>query len=88
MGNVIDEGKGMSPERLEKVIAEMNDYAFAGSRQGGIGLANVFQRLQLFFGQSAELYIESHEEVGTIVSFHFPIHPHNKGKFNYANSNR
>jgi two-component system sensor histidine kinase YesM len=87
-GDVVDEGKGMSPERLEQVIAEINDFSFAGSRKGGIGLANVYQRLQLLFGPSAALHIESHEEVGTIVSFRYPVLPHNKGKFKYANSNR
>ena len=85
-GDVIDEGKGMSPERLEQVIAEMG--AFSGNRQGGIGLANVYQRLQLLFGPSAELHIESHQEVGTIVSFRFPVRPHNKGKLKHANPNR
>ena len=85
-GDVIDEGKGMSPERLEQVIAQMG--AYSGNRQGGIGLANVFQRLQLLFGLSAELHIESHEEVGTIVSFRFPVRPHNKGKLKHANLNR
>ncbi len=85
-GDVIDEGKGMSPERLEQVITEMG--AFSGNRQGGIGLANVYQRLQLLFGPSAELHIESHQEVGTIVSFRFPVRPHNKGKLKHANPNR
>ena len=87
-GNVIDEGKGMPPHRLEEVIKEMSDAS--GQRQGGrIGLANVYQRLQLLFGPSAELSIESQEEVGTIASFRFPAGPHNnKGKLKYANLNR
>ncbi|XID96142.1 sensor histidine kinase [Paenibacillaceae bacterium WGS1546] len=85
-GSVIDEGQGMPPERLEQVVAEMSDAS--RHRQGRIGLANVYQRLRLLFGPLSELAIESHQEVGTIASFRFPIRPTHKGKSNDANFNR
>ncbi|MCU6711974.1 sensor histidine kinase [Paenibacillus sp. J5C_2022] len=70
VGEVIDEGKGMTPERLEQVIAQMQ--STSRSQQSRIGLANVYQRLRLLFGPAGELSIESQENVGTIVRFQFP----------------
>ncbi len=85
-GDVIDEGKGMSADTLEQVMEQMSR---SGSHaQGRIGLANVYQRLQLLFGPTAGLTIESHEDVGTIVSFHYPINERNKGDLQYANPDR
>ena len=75
--SVTDTGKGMSPERLEKVISCLRENKpildsghFSGS--SGFGLGNVDQRIRLYYNQSRGLEIESGEG-GTTVRMRVPI---------------
>lgn len=63
---VSDNGKGMSPRRLETLFDD---------KAPGIGLKNVRTRLRLCYGDRAELSIESEEQVGTSVKIRFPAEP-------------
>ena len=70
-----DNGKGMSPERLAEVLNYMqhpSEELPASSKGSFIGLQNIYRRLKLFYGQSAQLYIESEEQCGTMITLHFP----------------
>ncbi|MFE4712933.1 histidine kinase [Paenibacillus sp. NPDC056722] len=80
--SIRDNGIGLTPERL----ASLNDAIFntkepdielagpgKGSHQaGGIGLRNVYQRLQLFYGESYGLEVQSKTGEWTMVSMCLP----------------
>ncbi len=66
---VEDTGCGISRERLEEVLKLSEDPAILSDH---IGLVNTFRRLKLFFGDSAEMRIESPFKNGTIVTLRIP----------------
>jgi len=66
---VEDNGIGINEERLHAII-RMLDEQDEGNR---IGLSNVHHRLQMVYGESSGLIIESEEHVGTTVRFSIPI---------------
>ncbi|MCA9764869.1 MAG: sensor histidine kinase [Carnobacterium sp.] len=61
-----DDGIGISPEILQ-VIEEGKD-----SEKGGIGIRNVHQRIQMYFGKEYGVGIESELDKGTIISIWLP----------------
>lgn len=63
---ISDDGMGMTPERLE-VIQKLKD-----SKETGIGIRNVHQRIQVYFGEEHGVNIESEMDIGTIVTIIFP----------------
>lgn len=67
---IVDEGNGMSQERIETVLTNMKCGIDSSQR---IGLSNIYQRLKLLYGNETDLMIESAEGAGTIVSFYYPI---------------
>lgn len=71
---VSDNGVGMMPKQLESVRMKIMEKRIAqeGFGQGGIGLQNVQQRLQLVYGTKAGLVIESEWEEGTWVTAVIP----------------
>jgi two-component system sensor histidine kinase YesM len=66
MMRVSDNGLGMSQETLNKIF-EINP-----SRSSGIGVKNVHQRIQLYFGKEYGLKISSELEEGTTVEIWLP----------------
>lgn len=58
---VQDNGHGMPPEMLEK----LNDKT--AELKGHVGIANVRKRLELYYGEEADIYFESSEGEGTVV---------------------
>ncbi|KQB93182.1 histidine kinase [Geobacillus sp. PA-3] len=75
---VKDDGIGMSRERLEELRKSLTIDFTAGDQEGkmrnikGYGMVNVQARLQLTFGPSYRLYIDSEEGKGTTVMI---VHP-------------
>lgn len=71
---VKDNGNGMEEEKLEQL--KKNIYCpeekQPGQKQKHIGLRNVYQRLQLFYGENYSLHIHSEKEVGTEITMTFP----------------
>lgn len=67
--DVIDNGIGMAPEQVEKLLTGN----YERKRGSGIGLRNVHQRIQLYFGDAYGLKITSEPDVGTRVSIHLPM---------------
>ena len=67
---VKDSGIGMLPEQLKKVTEELNQKQITGKSiyEGGFGLQNVQQRLQLVYGEKAGLTIESEWDEGTCIT--------------------
>src|SRR5436190_4184686 len=64
---VEDDGVGMaSAQLLERP---------SGLGQGGIGIANVAERLKVLYGDTARMTIDSHNGSGTLVRLRLPILP-------------
>ena len=66
---VQDNGPGMPCEQVEKLLHENTE---ARSKGSGIGLRNVHQRIQLYFGRDYGLEIISEPDEGTTVRIHLP----------------
>jgi two-component system sensor histidine kinase YesM len=65
---VKDDGKGIGPEALEK----LNGLSKGGQSEGGFGIYNVVQRIQLMYGTEYGLSYTSGPE-GTEVTFKLPV---------------
>ncbi|NUR88151.1 MAG: histidine kinase [Nonomuraea sp.] len=66
--SVEDDGLGMPPERLRRVLA--------GLEGNGVGLANVDERLRQVYGDAYGLVVETGEGLGTKVNLRLPkYHP-------------
>lgn len=72
---VIDNGAGMKPERLQEVLAMLNqDFDKNAQNNKSFGLYNVHKRLQLYYNMEEGLSIESAPNEGTKVSFSIPAY--------------
>ena len=68
--NISDNGTGMSAETLEQVRKNIHIQKSEDSKS--IGLYNINQRIQLFYGSQYQLTVQSTPESGTTVSFQIP----------------
>ncbi|MCJ8010991.1 sensor histidine kinase [Paenibacillus sp. KQZ6P-2] len=66
---ITDDGEGMDPEKLRTILMD-KPRASGGS---GVGVANVNQRIQLYFGHDYGLHYESEREEGTVVTLRIPF---------------
>ncbi len=66
---VTDNGLGMTRETVELLLTDNKRVRKKGS---GIGLINVHQRIQLYFGKEYGLEIESEPDEGTTIRIHLP----------------
>lgn len=66
---VSDNGMGMSAEMVENLLIDSTRVRKKGS---GIGIHNVHERIQLYFGTEYGLNIESEPDEGTTVTIHLP----------------
>lgn len=70
---VIDNGNGMTRQRLEEVIASLDAESSNFEKDTGYGLRNVNQRIQLYYGRQYGLTIKSEYKKGTHVIVRLPI---------------
>lgn len=75
--DVTDNGLGMPEESLDLILTDEKREHKKGS---GIGLSNVHQRIQLYFGKEYGLEIESVLDEGTTVHIHLPKVPYDNIK--------
>ncbi len=68
---VRDNGKGMTDQQLTAVRAQINNQVDASQRQQNIGMRNVLERLQGYFGDSARLTIAADALGGIAVEMVF-----------------
>lgn len=68
---VMDNGIGMSPEICETILKK--DSHFENTSGSGIGVKNVNQRIQLYFGEKYGLYYKSEIGQGTEAVLKLPI---------------
>lgn len=65
-----DNGLGMTQEQAESLLS---DHPHISSRRGsGIGVKNVNERIQLYFGEAYGLVIESEPDEGTLIRIRLP----------------
>lgn len=69
--HVVVEDNGIGMEETQVKYYNQRDLEWTGEK--GIGLANVFERIQLYYGKEGEWYINSVEGVGTIVELVLPV---------------
>ncbi|WP_246941787.1 cache domain-containing sensor histidine kinase [Bacillus pinisoli] len=73
---VIDNGKGMTNERVHEIMEHLKQNRMKESKLGshlGIGIANVNRRIQLLFGDEYGVTISSQEDIGTTVTITIPF---------------
>lgn len=68
---ISDNGKGMTPEELEALLVRIATRDETRTRS--IGLYNIDQRLQLFYGPGCKLHIESTADVKTTFTLRMPL---------------
>ena len=74
--SISDNGRGISPERLDELRAILASGELPGASH--IGLCNVNMRLRLIFGLSDCIGIESHPDKGTCVTLRIPAIPYDE----------
>ena len=72
---VCDDGVGMTERKLEELRAELHGARAPSASQGGYGLSNVNERIQLSFGLKYGLRFESAPGRGTTVEILHPLVP-------------
>lgn len=70
--DVIDNGIGMTSDIVDRLLVEEKKVKGKGS---GIGMRNVHERIQLYFGSKYGLIVESEPDEGTIIHIHIPKVP-------------
>ncbi len=71
--SIADNGKGVPPEKLAEIRAELNKGVETDFREG-YGLYNVNKRLLLYYGEKARLTFDSQLNHGTTVTIRVPLH--------------
>ncbi|MCF6411531.1 sensor histidine kinase [Pseudalkalibacillus salsuginis] len=69
---IIDNGKGIKEERLHEIQERLARGLPMSGGNSGIGMYNVQQRIQLFFGQQYGLDVNSRYGEGTIITLTIP----------------
>ncbi|MCR8657081.1 sensor histidine kinase [Paenibacillus endoradicis] len=70
--SVNDNGKGFTPEEIQKIHLSYVDQNMFDDEKAGIGLTNVLKRLLLFYGETFEWQIISEPYVQTTISLKLP----------------
>lgn len=73
--SVRDNGVGMSPGQLDRLMSTFVQDVAVGTGGNSIGLCNVHQRIGLYYGEGHGLAIESGEGEGTTVTIHISKSP-------------
>lgn len=74
MIQVTDDGIGMTVEKCQNINQAQKTHALDQlTEDDPVGLINIYQRLQLIYGEQAKLFIESEEGFGTTVTIQVPI---------------
>ena len=71
--SIADNGKGVPPEKLNEIRAELNKGVETEFSEG-YGLYNVNKRLLLYYGEKARLTFDSQLNHGTTVTIRVPLH--------------
>lgn len=67
--DIIDNGYGMTEQKVIDIYASFKD----DSVHNGVGLKNVYQRLKIYYGETADIIIKSVLDEGTIIQLIIPL---------------
>jgi two-component system sensor histidine kinase YesM len=67
-----DNGKGISPEKLESIKKDLMNSTYSNEKDNRIGLFNTNQRIRMLFGTEYGLDLDSEEGQGTRVTLDIP----------------
>lgn len=70
--DVVDNGPGMPPEQAQSLFLDSAQKPKTG-KGSGVGLRNVNERIQLYFGKEYGLTILSQPDEGTLARIHLPV---------------
>lgn len=77
-----DDGYGMEDMELEELLNGLRQFDTPSYSEKdaklGIGLSNIYRRIKLFYGDEAEMTIQSKLHVGTTISITFPAQNHSE----------
>ena len=66
---VSDNGYGMRKEKIEELYESFSDTSVSK----GVGLKNVYRRIMMYYGENADMIIESELDYGTTITIKEPI---------------
>lgn len=67
--DIEDNGFGMLPDRIEEIYQSFKDKTI----HRGVGLSNVYQRIRIFYGEKADIIVNSSLDDGTKISIRIPL---------------
>jgi two-component system LytT family sensor kinase len=70
---LVDSGLVIEVEDDGVGMAATQQAGFGSARGSGIGMANISERLQVLYGDTARMTIDSHEGKGTLVRIRLPL---------------
>lgn len=70
---VFDDGAGMDEDRLRQLREDIKEEKIAPGKQGGFAMRNVYMRLKGFYGEAAEMKVDSVKGVYTQVQIAVPL---------------
>ena len=71
---VRDNGVGVNEEQLNRIRQELCNGGYKEEKQREtIGLKNIYDRLQIYYANQAQMWIDSNEESGFTVTVQFPM---------------
>ena len=76
---ISDDGKGMDAETLEQNQKMLRGEIDMEDKNSHLGLYNSMKRLKYFYGEKAEIQVESEEGYGTCFTIRFPYHELQQG---------
>lgn len=67
--DIEDNGFGMLPDKVEEIYQSFKDKTI----HRGVGLSNVYQRIRIFYGEKADIHIDSSLDDGTKIEIRIPL---------------
>ena len=67
--DIEDNGFGMLPDKIEEIYQSFKDKTI----HRGVGLSNVYQRIRIFYGEKADIIVDSSLDDGTKISIRTPL---------------
>ncbi len=67
--DIEDNGFGMLPDKIEEIYQSFKDKTI----HRGVGLSNVYQRIRIFYGEKADIIVNSSLDDGTRISIRIPL---------------
>lgn len=75
---VQDNGCGMEEKQVQDLLQRLRNsdspVSIGKDDKQGIGLANIYRRIKLFYGDAAEMDIQSQLNTGTMICITIPVH--------------